>query len=67
MDKSKKKTKRPPYDVKRAAAIKWVATKFKVTEPYVRNVLNGFATYGQSDEIKQAFNQKYAEIKQVLS
>lgn len=67
MDKSKKKAKRQPYDLKRAAAVKWTAREFRVTEPYVRNVLNGLATYGLSDDIRRAFNKKYAELKQVLS
>lgn len=67
MNKSKKKTTRPIYDVKRALAIKDVAAELSVTEPYVRNVLNGFAKSGRAEEIKTAFNKRYAEIQKLLA
>jgi hypothetical protein len=67
MDKVTKKRAVRIYDMKRALAIKETAAALSVTEPYVRNVLNGFSSYGRADEIKAAFNKRYNEIKQLLN
>ncbi len=55
------------YDAKRAEVIKYIARKMEVTEGYVRQCIAGTATAGRAEDIKRAFNEKYAQVKQVLS
>lgn len=63
MDKSKHK----PYDAKRAFAVKYVAVKFDCTSSHVRAIITGKFDGGRAEEIRRAFNEKYAELKSVLS
>lgn len=55
------------YDAKRAEVIKYIAREMGVTEGYVRQCVAGTVTVGRADEIKKAFNRKYAELQQLLS
>lgn len=61
------KGKRNRYDAKKAEVVKYVAKQFGVTEGYVRMCITGVANTGQSDDIRCAFNQKYAQLKALLS
>lgn len=58
-----------PYDANRAAAVKWVAKKFEVTEVYVRQCDNypNKTTSDLADEIRKALREKYNELKAILS
>jgi len=55
------------YDANRAAAIKWTAAKFGCTREYVRAVILGTSKGGRTAEILKAFQDKYAEIQELLS
>lgn len=55
------------YDAKRAEVIKYIAREMEVTEGYVRQCVSGTATAGRAEEIKKAFNKKYAEVEKLFS
>lgn len=55
------------YDAKRAEVVKFIAKEMGITEGYVRQCIAGTAHSGRAEEIKRAFNKKYAEVQQVLS
>lgn len=67
MTNSNKNRLRKPYDAKKALAVKSSAEKFKVSESYVRMCLSGTKDYGQCDDIKKFYQEKYNELQSILS
>lgn len=61
-----KTNKAKVYDSVRPIAIKWVADKYKVSREYVRAAIYGTCKGGRTDELKKAFDTKYAELKAVI-
>jgi hypothetical protein len=64
---NKNTKKRTPKNTTRAAAVKWVAKKFECTNGYVYGVLDKTFSGGISNEVRKAYDEKYAELQQVLS
>ena len=48
-------------------AVRWAAEKFGVDKNYVYGILKGTHVAGQCEEIKKAFDEKYKELKGILS
>lgn len=57
-----KSMKRKPYDAKKSLAVKATAAHFKCSESWVRLCVSGTAKYGNSDDVKKFYTQKYSEI-----
>lgn len=66
MTKILKKQFKPIDRVKTQTAF-WAAEQFQCTTAYVYGVVRGDFKGGRADEIKKAYDKKYAEIKKVLA
>jgi len=54
-------------DPQKTIAVKWVASKWHVTNAYVYDIINGKYDGGEADNIRRAYRQKYEELKAILS
>ncbi|MES2478749.1 MAG: hypothetical protein V4561_06670 [Bacteroidota bacterium] len=61
------KNKIKVYDALRAQAVKSSATRFNVSETYVRRCISSTDIGGQSEEIRRHFNLVYKNLQNVLS
>ncbi len=64
---NKGKVIRRPKDRIKSSAAEWVAKKFGVDKNYVYAILRGTFKYGIAAEVKKAYEQKYAELKEILN
>ena len=61
------KNKIKVYDALRAQAVKSTATKFSVSETYVRRCIASSDIGGRSYDIKRHFNKIYSDLQSVIS
>ena len=59
--------RRPKSDAMKTLCVNYLSKQFEVDRNYIYAILKGTLKPPISDDVKSAYNKKYAELKQVLS